>query len=222
MVDIFLSYSSADRFTARRIAKFLEDSGWSVWMDRFIKGGTAWHPELQAQLRSARCVVVLWTRDSVASDWVVAEARAARERQVLLPVKLHPVTPPDELAEVQCTQVTAWIDESNSFELQPLVDRVASFLGTIPKKLPDERISTTNLLITRVEVAEAVFRFCAARLTFFHERKSQQVASPEALAALRSTYKDFEKVLAPVTSDELHELIDKHKRAYTPQDEADA
>lgn len=222
MADIFLSYSSADRFRARTIATLLESAGWSVWMDRYISGGMEWNPELMEQLHRARCVVVLWTRDSIESEWVQDEAKIARERGVLLPLLLHPVTPPGTLAEIQGTPATAWIDESNAYELQPLLNRVGEFLGATAPILPTPQVVITSTQVTKIEVAEAVFCFCAARLDFFHERKCAEGVSLQTQERLRATYQHLTTVLAPVSSDELHELVGKHSAAYTPRDENDA
>src|SRR5262245_14824957 len=103
MADIFLSYASADRVKAGTLASLLQSAGWSVWWDRDIEGGEEWERRIDRELGDARCVVILWTRRSISSEWVVREARAARTRGVMFPVLLEPVKPPEELAEVHAT-----------------------------------------------------------------------------------------------------------------------
>ncbi|MGZ9020763.1 MAG: toll/interleukin-1 receptor domain-containing protein, partial [Rhodoplanes sp.] len=39
MPDIFLSYAREDVSVAQRLARALEDEGWSVWWDRHIPAG---------------------------------------------------------------------------------------------------------------------------------------------------------------------------------------
>ena len=221
MADIFLSYSSADRVKAKAIANLFEAAGWSVWIDRFIGGGMEWNPRLHEELQLARCVVVLWTRNSVASEWVQKEAQVARERKVLLPVLLHPVTPPGSLAEVQATTATAWIDDTNSYELQPLLDRTAALLGCEAPRIPGGPEQVTSSQISRIDAVEAAFEFCSARLEFFHQRKSDQGASEEAVDRMQATYKQLVEVLSPVSSDDIHALIAKHEGAFTPRDDVD-
>jgi TIR domain len=129
MADVFLSYASGDRVKAGTLASLLQTGGWSVWWDRDIDGGEEWGARIENELIAARCVVVLWIRRSVVSEWVLREARSARSRQVILPVLLEPVTPPEELAEVHETPLTAWIGEERSFELRSFLERLADFLG---------------------------------------------------------------------------------------------
>ena len=222
MADIFLSYSSADRIRARAIASLLEKAGWTVWMDRYIAGGMEWNPQLNEELQIARCVVVLWTRDSVNSEWVQREAQVARERNVLLPVLLHPVAPPGTLAEVQATYATAWIGDENVYELQPVLDRVAAILGSQAAQGLDAPIQSAIAQLSKVEVVEAVFKFCSARLDFFHQRKSGAGATEETLARMRTTYIRLADALSPVSSDDIHALIGKHEDAFTPRDETAA
>lgn len=83
MNDLFLSYDSADRAVAQRLADALEALGWSVWWDREIPFGKAFDLVIEEQLNAARCVIVLWSKDSVRSRWVKTEAAVAAERECL-------------------------------------------------------------------------------------------------------------------------------------------
>ncbi|MGA9600392.1 MAG: toll/interleukin-1 receptor domain-containing protein [Methylocystis sp.] len=70
MCDIFISYASEDRSRAENFARALEAYGWSVFWDRTIRVGSTWRDTIGKQLKSARCVIVLWSKDSIESDWV--------------------------------------------------------------------------------------------------------------------------------------------------------
>ena len=74
MADIFLSYTEQDRDAVRRLAETLQSVGWSVWWDRRIPAGMTWRSVLERELQQMRCMVVLWSRHSVQSDWVCEEA----------------------------------------------------------------------------------------------------------------------------------------------------
>lgn len=216
MVDIFLSYASADRVKARTLADLFASAEWSVWMDRHMDGGVEWETEIEEGLRTARCVLVLWTRRSILSEWVLREAREARSRGVLLPVLLEPVTAPEELAEIQAVAATAWVGESQSFELRPLLNRLADILGSPPPSLEEPPVPAAVSKLSRIEVAEAVFEFCAARLDFFRAQKNSKVVPERVLDELRRTYNVLGEALTPVSSDDLHHLLVKHENAYTP------
>jgi hypothetical protein len=81
MTDVFMSYASEDRERARNLASALEARGWSVWWDRKIVAGETYDQTIERHLESAKSVVVLWSKDSVASEWVKNEATAASERR---------------------------------------------------------------------------------------------------------------------------------------------
>jgi hypothetical protein len=99
--DVFLSYAREDRLAAERIAGALTDRGWSVWWDRLLVGGQAWHGEIAHALGIARCVVVLWSSASVQSPWVLDEAGEGNARGVLVPVLLEDVEIPLGFRQVQ-------------------------------------------------------------------------------------------------------------------------
>jgi len=77
MSSIFISYASEDRERARILAQALEQRGWPVWWDREIPLGKAFDEVIEENLARAQCVLVLWSKASVGSRWVRAEASAA-------------------------------------------------------------------------------------------------------------------------------------------------
>lgn len=88
MSDIFISYSSKDRPWVERFAKMLETYGWSVWWDRNIPTGESFNAVIRHELRTARCAIVVWSQQSVDSEWVQAEADEARKQDKYLPVRI--------------------------------------------------------------------------------------------------------------------------------------
>jgi hypothetical protein len=217
MADVFLSYASADRVKAATLVSLLESAGWSVWWDRDVEGGEEWEGRIDKELDACRCTVVLWTRRSVVSQWVIREARAARARGAMLPVLLEPVNPPEELAEVHATPLTAWQGEERSFELRPFLERLAAFLGSAPPKVDDAPLATAMSKLSRVEIVEAAFAFCAARLEFFRLRESRAGVPQEVLDQMGSTYDSLCQILAPVSTDDIHNLLGVNENAFTPQ-----
>jgi len=102
MANIFLSYARKDRAKAEWLAAELrQHGGWTVWWDRQIfLGGVFWRV-IQRELDAAECVVVLWSKHSVESDWVVSEAREALRRNILIPVRIDEVRVPLEFSGLQ-------------------------------------------------------------------------------------------------------------------------
>src|SRR5437899_2043766 len=94
MSDIFFSYATDDRLRTRRLVEALEAQGWSVWWDRTIPPGETFDSVIEKALDRARCVVVLWSKTSVSSDWVKTEAAEAARRRILVPVLIDDVAVP--------------------------------------------------------------------------------------------------------------------------------
>ena len=105
MSDIFLSYASEDRERVRPVVGALEARGWSVWWDRTIKPGQIFARVIQAALEEARCVVVLWSRESVESDWVQTEAAEGQKRKILIPALLDDVAIPLEFRRIHAAKL---------------------------------------------------------------------------------------------------------------------
>jgi hypothetical protein len=89
MSDIFISYSSKDRPWVERFAKTLESHGWSVWWDRNIPTGGPFNTVIRQELAAAKCAIIVWSEQSVESEWVQAEASEAKKQDKYLPIKIN-------------------------------------------------------------------------------------------------------------------------------------
>jgi TIR domain-containing protein len=114
MSDIFISYARPDRERARLLAQALEQRGWSVWWDHDIPPGRKFDDVIEEALAAARCVVVLWSQASTASDWVRNEAGEAMQRQVLIPALIDAdVKIPLGFRRLQAADLSRWHGESS-------------------------------------------------------------------------------------------------------------
>ena len=105
MADIFISYAREDRERAKELAGVLERRGWSVWWDRLIPAGGSFNRIIEEELTRAKCVIVLWSRHSVESNYVQNEAGEADRRSVLVPVLVEDVRIPLPFRHLQATPV---------------------------------------------------------------------------------------------------------------------
>lgn len=108
MADVFLSYSQNDTPRAEQVARSLQDLGWDVWWDVHIAAGAGFRDEIAAELRSARSVLVLWSRASINSHFVVDEADDGRKRGVLVQALLDDVELPLGFRQIQCASLVNW------------------------------------------------------------------------------------------------------------------
>jgi hypothetical protein len=142
MSDIFLSYASSDRETAHKFADALEALGWSVWWDREIPPGKSFDQVIEEELTSAHCVVVLWSKESVRSRWVRAEASAAADRDCLVPVLIDTVAIPLEFNRIQAAGLMDWDGDTENPEFARLVQAVRQRLGQpVPERRATQQIT---------------------------------------------------------------------------------
>ncbi|HUV81599.1 MAG TPA: toll/interleukin-1 receptor domain-containing protein, partial [archaeon] len=108
MSDIFLSYKSEDRAKAQIIAEALERNGYSVWWDRVIPPGRTFDKVIEEELAAANCMVILWSEESVKSEWVRTEASEGKRRKILIPVLIEDVTPPFAFRLIEAAKLIDW------------------------------------------------------------------------------------------------------------------
>ncbi len=129
MADVFLSYASEDRERACQVANAFEACGWSVWWDRKIIAGETFDQVIERELDAAKSVVVLWSKNSIGSEWVKNEASRAVERGVLVPAIVDDVRPPLEFRRKQTANLVGWNGDPKDGGLQSLCDGIAANAG---------------------------------------------------------------------------------------------
>lgn len=130
LASIFLSYAREDAAKARTLAKALERAGHSVWWDRQIFGGSEFSDEIEAALKEADVVIVLWSEAAVRSAWVRDEAAEGRDSGRLVPVMLEGCAPPLGFRQVQSISLAGWQGRGNPPHLQEILNAVAKRAGT--------------------------------------------------------------------------------------------
>jgi TIR domain len=149
MSDIFISYSHKDRAWAKLFVHAIERHGWLTFWDRIIPPGKTWRQTIGRELKDARCVIVLWSKTSVESNYVQQEADDANERGILIPVLIEEVTPPFGFRHIQAADLADWKGEEQSEPFQRLTASitalvVSSHLKTNQERTPLEEIVTDN------------------------------------------------------------------------------
>ena len=108
MPDIFLSYSRLDQPVAQRFAEAFQQEGFSVWWDVVLKPGEAYDEVTEKALHEAKAVVVLWSKNSVGSRWVRAEATQGNENGTLIPVMIEPCKRPIMFELTHTADLSGW------------------------------------------------------------------------------------------------------------------
>jgi hypothetical protein len=103
--------------------------GWSVWWDRQIVGGSHFDEATEEAIAAAKVVAVLWSRASVTSPWVRAEAAWALDRDKLLPVKIDDVDLPLQFFHLPTIDLVGWNGARETPAMAQLIADLAQRLG---------------------------------------------------------------------------------------------
>lgn len=129
MPDVFLSYSRQDQAIARRIAEALAHEGFDVWWDQTLRSGETYDEVTENALKSAAAVVVLWSKTSIASRWVRAEATIADRKGTLLPAMIEPCDRPVMFELHQTADISRWKEDPQDPAWRSFLDDVRQRVG---------------------------------------------------------------------------------------------
>ena len=108
MADVFVSYARPDEDAAKRVGAALRADGYRVWWDDDLPAHRPYGEVIEERLKSARAVVVLWSAEAAKSQWVRAEADAARSAGTLVQATLDRTIPPLPFNQIQCADLKDW------------------------------------------------------------------------------------------------------------------
>jgi hypothetical protein len=140
MPDLFISYAREDRNRVRPLADALAAHGWSVWWDRQIQAGRTFDEVIAEALATARCVLVVWSKDSIGSSWVREEAEEGSRRKILIPVLIDDVRPPLGFGRIQAADLREWNRDVTADAFVALLADITRLLG--PPESGDEQAAT--------------------------------------------------------------------------------
>ena len=143
MSDIFISYANTDREKAETIAQALESKGWSVWWDRKIPHGTDFSEFIKEKLDNTKCVVALWSTESVESKWVRREATEADDREILVPALIEDVKIPWLFKHIHAARLVDWRPTFPHEEFDHLIASIEAMIG--PAKSEEQENQSDNL-----------------------------------------------------------------------------
>jgi hypothetical protein len=134
MSDVFISYKREDEPRVAKIAEALIAEGLDVWWDRGLPGGESWRTNIEKELHGARCVVVAWSKASVAPEghFVRDEAGQALKNGLLVPVFIDRVNPPVGFGEIQAVDLIGWRGNRADPFFQDLVAAIRAKLDGVP------------------------------------------------------------------------------------------
>jgi TolB-like protein len=134
--DIFLSYNREDQARAKLFAEAFEGQGFKVWWDVGLRTGEAYDEVTETALRTAKAVVVLWSKKSVQSRWVRAEATLADRNKTLVPCMIEPCERPIMFELTQTAELGHWDGAPTDKAWLAFVTDVQRFVGRQVTPIP--------------------------------------------------------------------------------------
>ena len=139
-VAIFISYARHDRPAVEVLARDLERTRESVWMDNELTGGQAWWDTILSQIRSCDLYVLALSPESLRSRACRLELEyALAVRRPLLPVQINDVaisTAPQAVADTQIVDYRQRTPEAGFALADAVLHRPAA--PPLPSPLPAE------------------------------------------------------------------------------------
>ena len=138
--DVFLSYAREDQAVAFTFAEALEREGLRVWWDIALRSGDAYDETMEAALKAAKAVVVLWSKTSVNSRWVRSEATLADRNGTLVPAMIEPCERPIMFELTQTAELNHWQGAADDPSWLAFVADVRVKLGGDVKPVDTQRV----------------------------------------------------------------------------------
>jgi tetratricopeptide (TPR) repeat protein len=129
MADVFLSYARPSLSDAMGIADCLRAAGYSVWYDESIPAHRPYTDVIAEQLDAASAVLVIWSKEAAASQWVRSEANRARETGRLVQLRLDGARLPMPFDQVQCADLRGWDGNCGTPGWRMVAESIAALTG---------------------------------------------------------------------------------------------
>ncbi len=133
MVDVFISYSRTDLAAVTRLAEAVEAEGYDVWWDADLPPHLSYGDVITAKIGMAKAAIVVWSKESAASEWVRAEADMARNQKKLVQTALGDVMPPLPFNQIQFAEMGGWHGEADHPGWRKVKASLAELCGRTPE-----------------------------------------------------------------------------------------
>jgi len=149
--DVFISYARSGEERARKVEAALQAAGYAVWRDAELPAHRTYADVIEERLKEAKAVVVLWSEDAARSQWVRAEADAARELGTLVQASVDRTVPPLPFNQIQCADLHEWDGDATAPGWRKLQSSVDALAGSPAEQLvcevkPKRRTSSICVL----------------------------------------------------------------------------
>jgi hypothetical protein len=186
-----------------------------VWWDWNLIAGERWSRRIKSELDQSKCVIVVWTKASVApdgtyvSEWVENEADEGKRRQILVPVMLEEGCVAWTHKQVQCAPLVGWMGDPSHPGLRQLTDGVRRYAG-VPQPPKREELAAWKLAEwadTQAPFRDFVNAFPGSRFVEVAEGRIREINEIVALALTEQVAK----------SDDVKDAVDGFRANFGPE-----
>lgn len=124
MHDIFLSYAKEDKNFVILLSNALKKEGFDVWWDIEIPTGKTFNSVIENAIENSKCVIVLWSKQSITSEWVHEEASEGKKRNILIPLRIEDVEIPLGFRIRQTADLIGWNKNSSDPSFQRILEDI--------------------------------------------------------------------------------------------------
>jgi hypothetical protein len=143
---LFISYAHANRDRVARLVTGLNRVNHAVWFDEELYGGQDWWEGILEQIEACQVLLLMVSEDSLESPYCQTEYRYAMALgKPVLPILLHRLPLPDDLAKIQYTDISMRIDDAALME-------ILGSLNQLQNDLSQGRYRTQPRLVPRPSV----------------------------------------------------------------------
>lgn len=195
MHDIFISYSHQDHEWVAQLAAALEAQGYDVWWDRELLASQDYAERIEIALNASRCIVTVWSPESVQSRWVRAESGRGFNEDKLVPVLKEEANIPIPFDSVHTADLRDWTGDVNAsgfVELRKALEwrlssqdqQVSGVQPTVVRKkkslVPQQKDGMSWVLVLGLltGIAAGVYWFMTAKSVSTPETPTQGLLSP--------------------------------------------
>lgn len=132
MVDLFISYARTNRAEAQRLAEAVAALGYAVWWDEELPAHLSYGEVITEKIGEAKATLVVWSRESAASEWVRAEADMARNQKKLIQAAIDDSMPPLPFNQIQYAALGDWAGEAEHPGWRKVRASLAALCGPAP------------------------------------------------------------------------------------------
>lgn len=134
-------------------------------MGHRLETGETFDEKIQSVLVQVKCVIVVWSKESVKSQWVRAEKSIGRERGILVPVMIRPETIPVPFNLLHTADLISRNGDRGHPGYRQVVKQVKQLAGKSHVKPPPNRVmrcgwqaALTFAIVGALGVAQVTFR----------------------------------------------------------------